>query len=390
MSICWRLAQLGFLATLLTACSAPPNLTAATMATGSVSTPVTSRATTATTKVDAGSRQNGTNTFYRPESAPQTATSRRAEMQRFGIELAKSRNLSEPAVLKLLADARYNATVIRIISPPAPGAARASRSWQGYKKRFVEPIRINQGRAFMQQYATELNRAADRYGVPQNVIAAIIGVETIYGRNQGSFRVLDALATLGFDYPDPTRPDRAEMFRGQLADLIELDLAGRLDARTLKGSYAGAVGIPQFMPGSIKRFAVSAQGTTQIDLTNNPADAIMSVGNYMVEHGWQRGLPVFAPVQLPASSGKLVDGGLKATLDWPQLKTAGARLAPGAKDGLWSRGALGVIDLPEEAAGTVEYRTATPNFFAITQYNHSYFYAASVADLATALEQRQK
>jgi membrane-bound lytic murein transglycosylase B len=309
-------------------------------------------------------------------------------LQKFGVELAASRQLSEAKVLGLIDEARYNPTVVRIVTPPAAGQPRVPRSWATYRGRFVEPIRINQGRAFMQQYASELDRAAKRYGVPQNIIAAIIGVETLYGKSQGNFRVLDALASLGFDYPDPKRPDRAAMFREQFADLIELDLAGKLDARNIKGSYAGAIGIPQFMPGSIKRFAVSATGSNSIDLSNNMSDAIMSVANFLVEHGWQRGLPVFAPVTLPASADKLVDGGLKANLDWPQLRAAGATLAAGAKETAWARAPLGVIDLPEEAAGRVELRTATPNFFAITQYNRSYFYAASVADLAQALEKR--
>jgi membrane-bound lytic murein transglycosylase B len=317
-----------------------------------------------------------------------SAASRRLALQQFGVELAASRQLPEAKVLGLIDEARYNPTVIRIVTPPAAGQPRVPRSWATYRGRFVEPIRINQGRAFMQQYANELDRATKRYGVPQNIIAAIIGVETLYGKSQGTFRVLDALASLGFDYPDPKRPDRAAMFRGQFADLIELDLAGKLDARNIKGSYAGAIGIPQFMPGSIKRFAVSATGSNSIDLSNNMSDAIMSVANFLVEHGWQRGLPVFAPVTLPASADKLVDGGLKANLDWPQLRAAGAKLATGAKETAWSRAPRGVIDLPEEAAGRVELRTATPNFFAITQYNRSYFYAASVADLAQALENR--
>ena len=317
-----------------------------------------------------------------------SAASRRLALQQFGVELAASRQLPAAKVLGLIDEVRYNPTVIRIVTPPAAGQPRVPRSWATYRGRFVEPIRINQGRAFMQQYANELDRATKRYGVPQNIIAAIIGVETLYGKSQGTFRVLDALASLGFDYPDPKRPDRAAMFRGQFADLIELDLAGKLDARNIKGSFAGAIGIPQFMPGSIKRFAVSATGSNSIDLSNNMSDAIMSVANFLVEHGWQRGLPVFAPVTLPASADKLVDGGLKANLDWPQLRAAGAKLAPGAKETAWSRAPLGVIDLPEEAAGRVELRTATPNFFAITQYNRSYFYAASVADLAQALENR--
>jgi membrane-bound lytic murein transglycosylase B len=317
-----------------------------------------------------------------------TPVSRRTALKEFGVELAASRQLSEARVLKLIDEARYNPTVIRIVTPPAAGQPRVPRSWANYRGRFVEPIRINQGRAFMQQYANELDRATKRYGVPQNIIAAIIGVETLYGKSQGNFRVLDALASLGFDYPNPKRPDRAAMFRGQLADLIELDLTGKLDARAIKGSYAGAIGIPQFMPGSIKRFAVSASGSNSIDLSNNMSDAIMSVANFLVEHGWQRGLPVFAPVTLPVSADKLVDGGLKANLDWPQLRAAGAKLAPGAKENAWARAPLGVIDLPEEASGRVELRTATTNFFAITQYNRSYFYAASVADLAQALDTR--
>ena len=113
----------------------------------------------------------------------------------------------------------------------------------------------------------------------------------------------------------------------------------------------------------------------------------MSVANYLVEHGWQRGVPVFAPVILPADAAKLVDGGLKPNLDWPQLKAAGATLAPHQPPSMqnWMRGALGVIDLVEESKNTAELRTATPNFFAITMYNHSYFYAAAIADLAAAL-----
>jgi membrane-bound lytic murein transglycosylase B len=317
-----------------------------------------------------------------------TTTSRQATLRAFGVELAANRKLSEADVLKLIEQVRYNPTVVRIVTPPAVGQPRVPRSWANYRGRFVEPIRINQGKAFMTQYAAQLNRTAERYGVPQTIIAAIIGVETLYGKSQGTFRVLDALASLGFDYPDPKRPDRAAMFRGQFADLIELDLAGRLDALSVKGSYAGAIGIPQFMPGSIKRFAVSADGGQQIDLSNNMADAIASVANFLVEHGWQRGLPVFAPVVLPDSADKLVDGGLVPNLDWPQLRAAGAKLAPGAQETAWSRAPLGVIDLPEERAGRVELRTATQNFFALTQYNRSYFYAASVADLAKELETR--
>ena len=379
-----RLLQFSVLTALLCGCASPPSESgkAATADTSS-NTGTGPGATSGTTS--GGKTGESSSGRFDPASRPQTENARRATMQRFGVELAAQRKLPEPKVLQLLEEARYNPTVARIVAPVAAGQPRAPRSWATYRGRVVEPIRIAQGQAFMQQYGDELDRATARYGVPQNIIAAIIGVETLYGKSQGTFRVLDSLATLGFDYPDASRPDRAEMFRGQLADLIELDLSGRLDARTLKGSFAGAVGIPQFMPGSIKRFAVSARGAQEINLSTNMADAIASVANFLVEHGWQRGLPIFVPVRLPAGADKMVDGGLKPTLDWPQLQAAGATLAPGAKQAPWMRAALGVIDLPEESAGTVELRTATQNFFTITQYNRSYFYAASVADLARAL-----
>jgi membrane-bound lytic murein transglycosylase B len=139
------------------------------------------------------------------------------------------------------------------------------------------------------------------------------------------------------------------------------------------------------------RWAVDGDGSGHIDLANNPRDAILSVGNFLMEHGWERGRPVFAPVVLPPDAGRLVDGGLAPTRTWPQLLAAGATLGPSATqvaDNGWQQGMLGVIDLPEESLGTAEYRTATVNFFALTQYNHSYFYATSVADLGAAIQAR--
>jgi membrane-bound lytic murein transglycosylase B len=222
--------------------------------------------------------------------------------------------------------------------------------------------------------------------VPANVIAAIIGVETLYGEHLGNYRVLDAITSLSFDYPDPLRPDRIEMFQGQLADLIELHYQGKVDATRQLGSYAGAMGIPQFMPTSLKRWAVSANPDRAINLENHVDDAILSVANFLVEHGWIRGLPVFAPVRLPADPAKLVAGGLIPTLTWPELEAQGATIATGAPpNSQWMDYPLGVIDLPTSSQNRVEYRTATPNFFALTQYNRSYFYATAVEDLAQAL-----
>jgi membrane-bound lytic murein transglycosylase B len=380
MSIIWRFVQIILVTTLLGGCASQSNSSASgdgkPATNGSQST--------------GQSASRDADPDLQPPGAPKNglaASTQRPEVRKFAQNLASTRNLSEPSILKLLDEARYSATVARLIAPVATGEPRAPRSWATYRARRLDPITIGQGRAFMKANATALDQAEKRYGVPQQIIAALIGVETLYGKNMGNFRALDALATLAFDYPDPSRPERAEMFRNNLADLIELDLTGKVNARVLKGSYAGAVGIPQFMPSSIKRFAISASGIQQIDLISNRADAIMSVANYLVEHGWQRGVPVFAPVILPADAAKLVDGGLKPTMDWPQLKAAGATLAANQPAGTqsWMRGALGVVDLVEESKGTAELRTATPNFFAITMYNHSYFYAAAITDLAAAL-----
>jgi membrane-bound lytic murein transglycosylase B len=378
MSISWRFVQIVFFSTLLTACAGESTPNAG--GTGSSTSKPVAPGSSATDEVMPTGAPAG----------PLAASIKRPEVQRFAKELASSRNLSEPAILNLLDEARYSPTVAKLIAPVATGQPRPPKSWQTYRSRRLDPITISQGRVFMQANAAALDRATKRYGVPQSIIAALIGVETLYGKNMGNFRALDALATLAFDYPDPTRPERATMFRNNLADLIELDLTGKINARTLKGSYAGAVGIPQFMPSSIKRFAVSADGGLQINLSSNRADAIMSVANYLMEHGWERGIPVFAPVVLPNGAEKLVDGGLKPNLDWQQLQAAGAKVSlhpdPGSHSTAWMSVALGVIDLPEEDIGAVELRTATPNFFAITQYNHSYFYAAAITDLAAALD----
>ena len=309
----------------------------------------------------------------------------RPQVLAYARDLARERGLQESTVTAMLADARYSETVARLIAP-APGKT-VSRSWITYRNRVVEPKRINWGATFWNENAAQLERAAQRFGVPASIIVAIIGVETLYGRDMGTFRVVDALTTLAFDYPDPSRPERAAMFLGQLGDFLTLSARGALDPQT-RGSFAGAIGMPQFMPGSIARYAVDGDGDGVIDLTRSTADAIMSVGNFLVEHGWQRGLPVFAPVGLPADAAALVDGGLTPRQTWPHLRAAGARALDGG-GAPWQSAPLGVIDLPESSAGTAQYRTATPNFFALTQYNRSYFYATAVADLAEALAARR-
>jgi membrane-bound lytic murein transglycosylase B len=313
----------------------------------------------------------------------------------FAKQVSIDRGIPLAQVQLLLSEARYQSTVARLMTPPPPGQAKSVRNWQVYRQRFVEPIRIRGGVAFMQAHAQALQKAERLYGVPTEVIAAIIGIETLYGRNMGDFKVLDALNTLAFYYPPPIRPDRVKLFQDQLADLIELDVAGKIDARTQRGSFAGAIGIPQFMPGSILRYAVSAQSNQRIDLSNNFDDAILSVANFLVKHGWVKGLPIFAPVTPPTDAGKLVDGGLTPYLKWSELKAAGSELVVATSDKNqaagspphWQNHLMGVIDLPLPTQNTVKYRVGTPNFFVITQYNRSYFYATAVTELAQAIKQ---
>lgn len=305
-----------------------------------------------------------------------------AMLRAYADDVAARRGLDADRVLGLLQQARYNPQVAKLIAPAA-GGGKIRRSWTTYRQRFLDAVRLREGRAFMASHARELAEAERRYGVPAEIIAAIIGVETLYGRNTGNFRVLDALATLAFHYPDPTRADRMQLFNDQLADFLELCVRNGLDGRRARGSYAGAMGMPQFMPGSILRHAVDGDGDGRIDLAASVPDSVMSVANFLVAHGWQRGLPVFAPVTLPPEPSGLVKGGLTPQLTWQDLQAAGAR--SDAASAAWQQAMLGVIDLPDESAGRVEYRTATPNFFALTHYNRSYFYATAVADLAAAL-----
>lgn len=310
----------------------------------------------------------------------------RPDVQAFANQVARQRDLTPSAVGTLISQAQRLPVAIRLMTPATPGQPVQPRDWARYRSNFVDPVRVRGGKAFMAENSATLAQAQAQFGVPANIIAAIIGVETNYGQNMGNYRVLDALVTLSFDYPDAKRPDRIEMFQGQLADFIELHYQGKLDARRALGSYAGAMGIPQFMPTSLKLWAVASDPSTgRIDLEYNVNDAILSVAHFLKVHGWVTGLPVFAPVDLPAQAAELVDGGLTPTLSWTELVEAGARLAPGASLGAWAQDKLGVINLALPNLNTVQYRTATPNFFALTQYNRSYFYAAAVADLAQAL-----
>jgi membrane-bound lytic murein transglycosylase B len=291
------------------------------------------------------------------------------EVRAFAAEMAARHGFAARDVERVLAGARYLDSVVTLMTPAPPGA----RSWQRYRENFVNPRRVEAGAEFWRRHARALERAAATYGVPPQHVVAIIGVETEYGRNTGSFRVLDALATLAFDYPR-----RAEYFRGELEQFLLLAREARADAAGFRGSYAGAIGIPQFMPGSIRRYAVDFDGDGRIDLRASPADAIGSVASFLAQHGWVAGAPVAASAQVTGERHRLlIDGGVD-----PVYRAAELREADVAFDETIDADTPGVLIELESPGAAPVYIVGLQNFYVLTRYNRSSFYAAAVNELA--------
>lgn len=278
---------------------------------------------------------------------------------------------------------RYLDTAIQLIKPAPPGRPK---NWQAYRARFIEPVRIQAGVAFWDTYADALARAEERFGVPAEIIVGILGVETIYGRNTGSFRVLDALTTLAFDYPStPNRTPRMAFFLSELENTFLLAREAGVDPFSLFGSYAGAIGWPQFMPGSVRKFAVDFDSDGKVDLRNSPVDAIGSIANFLVKHGWKRDEPTVFPATISNSEVNrawemFIGQSLEAKFKLDELKAAGVSPTIEPPTGMQ----FGLVDLQNGGEPT-EYWLGATNFFAITQYNRSFFYAMSVIDLGRAV-----
>jgi membrane-bound lytic murein transglycosylase B len=294
----------------------------------------------------------------------------RPEALAFIAEMESRHGFDGDHLRALFRHASPNASVLKAIRPPAdPGA----RSWQAYRKRFVEPRRITAGHAFWREHGAALTRARALYGVPEEIIAAIIGVETIYGRHTGKFQVLEALATLAFDYPP-----RADLFRRELEALLLLARDEDRSPLSYRGSYAGAIGLPQFLPSSIRSYAIDFDANGRTDLAESPADAIGSVARFLQEHGWQPGEPVAVPVQVGSDVAPLIEEGIKPRRLPAEMRPFGVRT-----EGLPERPAA-LIDLATPNA-PVEYWLGYENFYVLTRYNRSSFYAMAVFQLAEAL-----
>lgn len=302
------------------------------------------------------------------------------EVANFIDQMVEKHGFDKTELQALLAQVKYVDSAIQLIKPAPPGRPK---NWRAYRARFVEPLRVNAGVKFWNDYAGALRRAEIEYGVPAEIIVGIIGVETVYGRNTGNFRVLDALTTLAFDYPDtPTRMARMDFFRGEIENTLLYARESHIDPLSLTGSYAGAIGWPQFMPSSIRAYAVDFDQDGKIDLRNSPVDAIGSVAHFLTMHGWKRGYPTvfradLAPVDGSADAWSAFIGqGLEAKYTIDTLKSAGVTPDPLAPtDALY-----GLVDL-QNGTDATEYWLGTDNFFAITRYNRSFFYAMSVIEL---------
>jgi len=287
-----------------------------------------------------------------------------------------------------LARARRDTRAERLIVPPPTSAFK---DWAAYRARFVEPRRIAAGQRFWDEHVDALSRAEATYGVPAELIVGIIGVETLYGRHLGSHRTLDVLATLALDFPQahPRAQARQTYFQGELRSFLRLARDSGIAPDAWRSSYAGAMGLPQFMPSSWRAYAVDFDGDGRIDLTGSPADAIGSVAHFLQAHGWRPGMPARYPVEPPTDSAQLailLEPDIRPTFTLAQLRTMGAQPAGGLTE---HPGLLALVELhngdPANGGQPSSYVLGTENFFALTRYNQSSYYAMAVLDLGRAV-----
>lgn len=313
------------------------------------------------------------------QTAPGPAYTTRVDAMAWADDMAERRNLDRDWVRRAIGEARHLPVVAKFITPPPAGTVK---NWRVYRSRFIDPVRIQAGVRFWQVNREALERAEKEYGVPAEIIVGIIGVETIYGQQTGNFRVMDALATLTFDFPPahPRAKERREFFQGELEQFLSLTSRTGEDPMAVRGSFAGAMGLPQFMPSSYVKYAIDFDGDGKIDLFNSPADVIGSVASYFKAFNWQPGMPTHYPVTFDKSRldlDALLAPDILPTFSVASFTAKGAVLEGEA---LNHAGPLALVELQNAGAEPV-FVAGTENFYAITRYNWSSYYAMAVIEL---------
>ena len=306
-------------------------------------------------------------------AASSTALDPGAEIEPFVARMTENHGVPAHRTRALLAHARVLDSVLEAMRRPAE-----RKPWYEYRKIFITEKRIARGAQFWREHVHALTRIAERFGVPPEIVVAIIGVESFYGVHRGRTRVLDALATLGFRYPK-----RSAFFLSELEEFVLLADEERLDAQRVKGSYAGAMGIAQFISSSYRRYAIDFDGDGARDLMQSPEDAIGSIANYLSMHGWLSGaaIAVRAEVEGEAFRG-VVEQGMKPHASLASIRAKGVSFATYAAEE--EQGAL----LEFETTNGHEYWVGLTNFYVITRYNHSRLYALAVFQLAQRIRER--
>ena len=299
---------------------------------------------------------------------------RRGDVRDFIDHMADTYSFNKRSLRQLLRSAETQPAILEAMAKPAEKA----KPWYEYRAIFITERRIREGTEFWLAHRQALDRASVRSGVAPEYLAAILGVETYYGRQTGNYRVLDALVTLSFEYPA-----REKFFRQELEQFLLLARDTGLNPSTIKGSYAGAMGAPQFRPANYRRYAIDADADGHIDLWSNWADVCASIGNYLKEHGWNAGEPVLSEATVASGQAAELDGRKLV------LSESVASLA--------QKGVQFETSLPDDAAALpiavdeedgTHWRVGYNNFFVITRYNHSALYAMAVYELAAAVKQR--
>lgn len=294
---------------------------------------------------------------------------------RFINALVQSHDFERENLERTFDEARYLQSVIDAITRPAERLA-----WHRYKQIFLTEDRINGGVNYWHQHQTALQRAEEEHGVPAEIIVAIIGIETRYGENKGSHRVIDSLTTLAFHYPK-----RADFFRSELEQFLLLAREQEVDPLEIKGSYAGAMGVPQFIASSYRNYAIDFDGDDRVDLWDNHVDAIGSVANYFSRHGWMTGQSVIYPVkEVPEDVQSMVQNDPNPAVTYGSLKQSEVKV----EGDLEADTRVALLEF-EDRGGPV-YWVGLRNFYVITRYNHSQLYALAAYLLAQDIRERYK